>query len=49
MITKRVEISTMADIPSEGWGLSSSSTVTVGLLNAVATQRGRRSPRPPEV
>ena len=34
-ITKRVEISTMADIPSEGAGLGSSSTVTVGLLNAM--------------
>jgi D-glycero-alpha-D-manno-heptose-7-phosphate kinase len=34
-ITKGVEISTMADIPSEGSGLGSSSTVTVGLLNAM--------------
>ncbi|MGL4648589.1 MAG: GHMP kinase [Caldilineaceae bacterium] len=30
-----VEINTMADIPSEGSGLGSSSTVTVGLLNAM--------------
>ncbi len=30
-----IEISTMADIPSEGSGLGSSSTVTVGLLNAM--------------
>lgn len=30
-----VEIATMADIPSEGSGLGSSSTVTVGLLNAM--------------
>ncbi|MCB0126803.1 MAG: GHMP kinase [Caldilineaceae bacterium] len=34
-ITHGVEISTMADIPSEGSGLGSSSTVTVGLLNAM--------------
>ena len=36
-ITGGVEISTMADIPSEGSGLGSSSTVTVGLLNAMYT------------
>ncbi len=34
-ITKRVEIATMGDIPSQGSGLGSSSTVTVGLLNAM--------------
>jgi D-glycero-alpha-D-manno-heptose-7-phosphate kinase len=34
-ISKRVEISTMGDIPSEGSGMGSSSTVTVGLLNAM--------------
>ena len=34
-ITKGVEISTMADIPSSGSGLGSSSTVVVGLLNAM--------------
>ncbi|MFN8487886.1 MAG: GHMP kinase [Caldilineaceae bacterium] len=34
-ITSGIEISTMADIPSEGSGLGSSSTVTVGLLNAM--------------
>ncbi len=39
-ITKRVEISTMADIPSEGAGLGSSSTVTVGLLNAMYAYLG---------
>jgi D-glycero-alpha-D-manno-heptose-7-phosphate kinase len=39
-IDKRVEISTMADIPSEGSGLGSSSTVTVGLLNAMYTYLG---------
>lgn len=39
-IHKRVEISTMGDIPSEGSGLGSSSTVTVGLLNAMYTYLG---------
>jgi len=34
-ITRRVEINTMADIPSEGSGLGSSSTLTVGLLHAM--------------
>ncbi len=34
-ITRRLEISTMGDIPSGGSGLGSSSTVTVGLLNAL--------------
>ncbi|NOZ07007.1 MAG: GHMP kinase [Chloroflexi bacterium] len=34
-IAKGVEISTMGDIPSAGSGLGSSSTVTVGLLNAM--------------
>ena len=40
-ITKRIEISTMGDIPSEGSGLGSSSTVTVGLLNAMYTYLGQ--------
>ena len=39
-ITGGVEIATMADIPSEGSGLGSSSTVTVGLLNAMYAYRG---------
>ncbi len=39
-ITKGIEISTMADIPSEGSGLGSSSTVTVGLLNALYAYKG---------
>lgn len=34
-ITRQVEVATMADIPSEGSGLGSSSSVTVGLLNAM--------------
>lgn len=39
-ITSGIEISTMADIPSEGSGLGSSSTVTVGLLNALYAYKG---------
>jgi D-glycero-alpha-D-manno-heptose-7-phosphate kinase len=39
-ISKRLEISTMGDIPSGGSGLGSSSTVTVGLLNALYTYLG---------
>ena len=39
-ITGGVEIATMADIPSEGSGLGSSSTVTVGLLHAMYAHQG---------
>jgi D-glycero-alpha-D-manno-heptose-7-phosphate kinase len=39
-IHRRVEISTMADVPSTGSGLGSSSCVTVGLLNALYAYRG---------
>ncbi len=39
-----IEIATMADIPSEGSGLGSSSTVTVGLLNALYTYKGEIVP-----
>ncbi len=39
-VLRQVEISTMADIPSAGSGLGSSSTVTVGLLNAMYTYQG---------
>lgn len=46
-ITRGVEISTMADIPSEGSGLGSSSSVTVGLLNAMYSYIG--DPQPPAV
>jgi len=35
-----VEITTMGDIPSEGSGLGSSSTVTVGALHAMYTYKG---------
>jgi D-glycero-alpha-D-manno-heptose-7-phosphate kinase len=36
-----VEITTIADIPSRGTGLGSSSTFTVGLINAVSAYQGR--------
>ena len=39
-ITKGVEITTLADIPSEGSGLGSSSSVTVGLLKALYAYQG---------
>jgi D-glycero-alpha-D-manno-heptose-7-phosphate kinase len=39
-IHRRIEISTMADVPSTGSGLGSSSSVTVGLLNALYAYRG---------
>lgn len=39
-IKSGVEITTMGDIPSEGSGLGSSSTVTVGALNAMYAYRG---------
>lgn len=43
-VTRGVEITTLADIPSSGSGLGSSSTVTVGLLNALHTYAGRQVP-----
>jgi D-glycero-alpha-D-manno-heptose-7-phosphate kinase len=39
-ITQGIEITTMGDIPSEGSGLGSSSTVTVGALHAMYTYQG---------
>ena len=39
-IRSGVEITTMGDIPSEGSGLGSSSTVTVGALNAMYAYQG---------
>ncbi len=39
-VTEKLEIHTIADIPSEGTGLGSSSTLTVGLLNALYAFRG---------
>jgi D-glycero-alpha-D-manno-heptose-7-phosphate kinase len=41
-VSHGVEITTLADIPSAGSGLGSSSTVTVGLLNALFTYKGRQ-------
>jgi D-glycero-alpha-D-manno-heptose-7-phosphate kinase len=35
-----IEITTLADIPAEGTGLGSSSSITVGLLQALYTYRG---------
>jgi len=39
-VEKGLEITTLADIPSTGSGLGSSSSVTVGLLNALYTFQG---------
>ena len=41
-VTKGVEITTLADIPSTGSGLGSSSAVTVGLLHALFAYQGRQ-------
>ena len=40
-VHEALEIHTIADIPSEGTGLGSSSTLTVGLLNALFAYRGQ--------
>jgi len=45
-IQKGVEVNTMGDIPSAGSGMGSSSTVTVGLLNAMYHYLGE--PKEPE-
>ncbi|MEC7707054.1 MAG: GHMP kinase [Candidatus Thermoplasmatota archaeon] len=42
-VTSGVEITTIADIPSRGTGLGSSSAVTVGLLNALHAYAGRET------
>ncbi len=39
-VTDSLEIHTIADIPAEGTGLGSSSSLTVGLLNALYAHRG---------
>jgi len=39
-VEKGIEITTLADIPSEGTGLGSSSSLTVGLLHALYTYLG---------
>jgi D-glycero-alpha-D-manno-heptose-7-phosphate kinase len=41
-VARGVEITTLADIPSEGSGLGSSSAVTVGLLHALLAYQGRQ-------
>ncbi|MBV9446950.1 MAG: hypothetical protein JO345_13790 [Streptosporangiaceae bacterium] len=41
-VTKGVEITTLADIPSAGSGLGSSSAVSVGLLHALFAYTGRQ-------
>jgi len=41
-VTRGVEITTLADIPSTGSGLGSSSAVTVGLLHALFAYQGRQ-------
>jgi len=43
-VTSGVEITTLADIPSSGSGLGSSSAVTVGLLNALLAYTGQYAP-----
>lgn len=43
-VRKGVEITTMGDIPSEGSGLGSSSTVTVGALQSIYTYLGEIVP-----
>ena len=39
-VTKGIEVTTIADIPSQGTGLGSSSTFTLGLLNALHAFKG---------
>jgi len=41
-VERGVEITTLADVPSEGSGLGSSSSVTVGLLNALYNYTGKQ-------
>src|SRR6266480_3013049 len=42
-VTEGVEITTLADIPSAGSGLGSSSAVTVGLLHALFAYQGHQA------
>lgn len=44
-VTKGVEITTIAEVPSRGTGLGSSSSLTVGLLNALYAFKGQYKPR----
>jgi len=43
-VDRGIEITTIADIPSSGTGLGSSSTFTVGLLNALHAYKGQHVP-----
>jgi len=43
-VDRGIEITMLADIPSEGSGLGSSSSLTVGLLNAFYLYRGEQMP-----
>lgn len=43
-VKQGVEITSVADIPSKGTGLGSSSSFTVGLLNALYAYQGKRVP-----
>ena len=43
-VTGGVEVTTLADVPSEGTGLGSSSSITVGLLQAFHVYRGESRP-----
>ena len=40
-VTKGVEITTLSDVPADGTGLGTSSSVTVGLLQALYTYKGQ--------
>ncbi|MCZ7544607.1 MAG: hypothetical protein M5R40_14285 [Anaerolineae bacterium] len=42
-ITGGIEVTSISDIPSQGTGLGSSSTYTVGVLNALYTYLGRHA------
>jgi D-glycero-alpha-D-manno-heptose-7-phosphate kinase len=43
-VKKGIEVTTLADIPAEGTGLGSSSSITVGLLQALYAYRGEIAP-----
>lgn len=43
-VTKGIEIAMLSDVPAKGTGLGSSSSVTVGLLNALYTYAGHQVP-----
>jgi len=43
-VTKGIEVTTMADIPAKGTGLGSSSSLTIGVLNALYAYTGKRVP-----